>query len=100
MRVNRKVQKRSHTLRYVLKNRKTGTVLLVVLFTLYLKEDVDEIGNLKDGVEGGKPFYLMSKEQAEKHEKEKNEREMNGDAVYDEKVESHTFPDTNADDVD
>jgi hypothetical protein len=29
---------------------------LVVLFTLYLKEDVDEHGNVKEGVEGGKPF--------------------------------------------
>lgn len=75
-------------------------MLLVVLFTLYLKEDVDENGILKDGVEGGKPFYLMSKEQAEKHAKEKHGREMNGDALYDEKVESHRFPDTNADDVD
>ena len=75
-------------------------MLLVVLFTLYLKEDVDENGILKDGVEGGKPFYLMSKEQADKHEKEKNEREMNGNVIYDEKAESYTFPDTNADDVD
>src|SRR6266536_2780808 len=50
--------KRSHTLRYVLKNRATDTVLFVVLFTLYLKEDVDEDGNVKDGVEGGKPFDL------------------------------------------
>jgi len=50
----RKEQKRSHTLRYVLKNRKTGTVYLVVLFTLFLKEDVNEDGSIKEGVEGGK----------------------------------------------
>lgn len=48
--------KRSHTLRYVLKNRKTDTVYLVVLFTLYLKEDVNEDGSIKEGVVGGKPI--------------------------------------------
>ena len=41
-------EKRSHTLRYTLKNRKTNKVLFVVLFTLYLKEDVDEQGHLKE----------------------------------------------------
>jgi hypothetical protein len=95
LRANRKVQKRSHTLRYVLKNRKTDTVLFVVLFTLYLKEDVDENGNLKDGVEGGKPFELMPKDQAEKHEREKN-----GIASHDEKQQVEMLPDTNEDDVD
>ncbi|KAK1752976.1 DUF1769-domain-containing protein [Echria macrotheca] len=39
--------KRSHQLRYVLRNRATGQVYLVVLFTLYLKEDVNEDGSLK-----------------------------------------------------
>lgn len=95
MRANRKVQKRSHTLRYVLKNRKTDTVLFVVLFTLYLKEDVDEKGNLKDGVEGGKPFELMPREQAEKHEREKN-----GIAAHAEIIENEKLPDTSEDDVD
>jgi len=28
----------------------------VVLFTLYLKEDVDDEGNVKEGVEGNVPF--------------------------------------------
>lgn len=44
-------------LRYVLKNRVTGTVYMVVCFTLYLKEDVNEDGSLKEGVEmyKGKP---------------------------------------------
>ena len=36
-------------------------MLFVVLFTLYLKEDVDEHGNVKDGVEGGKPFEGKAK---------------------------------------
>ncbi len=39
--------KRSHQLRYVLRNRATSDVYLVVLFTLYLKEDVNEDGSLK-----------------------------------------------------
>lgn len=42
---NRK--KRSHQLRYVLRNKTTKDVYLVVLFTLYLKEDVNEDGSLK-----------------------------------------------------
>ncbi|KAI8955003.1 hypothetical protein F4801DRAFT_416489 [Xylaria longipes] len=40
-------RKRSHTLRYVLRNRTTGDTYLVILFTLYLKEDVNEDGSLK-----------------------------------------------------
>jgi hypothetical protein len=39
--------KRSHQLRYVLRNRSTGQVYLVVLFTLHLAEDVNEDGSLK-----------------------------------------------------
>ena len=60
--------KRSHTLRYVLKDLGTGKPLFVVLFTLYLKEDVDEEGNLKEGVEGGKPLSLMNEKEKEVHE--------------------------------
>jgi hypothetical protein len=51
--IYRKQQKRSHTLRYVLRNRKTDTVYLVVFFTLYLKDDVNEDGSIKEGVVGG-----------------------------------------------
>ena len=40
-------RKRSHQLRYVLRNRSTGQVYLVVLFTLHLAEDVNEDGTLK-----------------------------------------------------
>lgn len=93
----RKEQKRSHTLRYVLKNRKTGEVLFVVLFTLYLKEDVDENGKLKDGVEGGKPFDQLPKEAAEKHWREKNGVD-GGNEKKDEKVETSTNDDD--DDID
>jgi hypothetical protein len=66
-----------------------------VLFTLYLKEDVDEHGNVKDGVEGGKPFDLLPKEVAERHERRKNSIAN----VYEWK-ENEKFPDTNYDDVD
>lgn len=40
-------KKRSHQLRYVLRNKATGQIFLTVLFTLYLKEDVNEDGSLK-----------------------------------------------------
>lgn len=40
-------KKRSHQLRYVLRNRTTKQVYLVILFTLYPKEDVNEDGSLK-----------------------------------------------------
>ncbi|KAK0736029.1 hypothetical protein B0T21DRAFT_401667 [Apiosordaria backusii] len=39
--------KRLHRLRYVLRNKKTKQVYLVVLFTLHLKEDVNEDGSLR-----------------------------------------------------
>lgn len=40
-------KKRSHQLRYVLRNRTTKEVYLVILFSLYLNEDVNEDGSLK-----------------------------------------------------
>lgn len=82
----------------MLKNRKTDQVLFVVLFTLYLKEDVDEHGVLKDGVEGGKPFYLLSKEQEERHEREKNG--VVGEEPVESGKEKEKLPETNDDDVD
>jgi hypothetical protein len=56
----------------VLKNRAIDRVIFVVLFTLYLKEDIDEKGNPKEGVETGKPFHLMDGADREKYEKRKN----------------------------
>ncbi|AEO68175.1 uncharacterized protein THITE_51646 [Thermothielavioides terrestris NRRL 8126] len=56
-------RKRSHQLRYVLRNRSTGQVYLVVLFTLHLAEDINEDGTLKPAAwealiraSGGKGF--------------------------------------------
>lgn len=42
-------QRRSHQLRYVLRNRETDQTYLVVLFTLYNKDFVNEDGSLKPG---------------------------------------------------
>lgn len=46
----RTTPRRSHTLRYVLKNRKTGECYLAVCFTLHLKEDVNEDGTVREEV--------------------------------------------------
>ncbi|KAI3340764.1 hypothetical protein F4824DRAFT_400191 [Ustulina deusta] len=55
--------KRSHTLRYVLRNRATGDAYLVILFSLYLKEDVDEDGSLKPAaLEATREDQEMAKE--------------------------------------
>ena len=45
----------------------------MVLFTLYLKEDVDENGNIKPGVEdeANKPFELRKEVEVKKHGKAK-----------------------------
>lgn len=52
--------KRSHTLRYVLRNRATNQVYLVILFALYRKEDVNEDGSIK-------PAALEAAKQASGH---------------------------------
>ncbi|KAI1122488.1 hypothetical protein F5Y10DRAFT_74999 [Nemania abortiva] len=56
-------RKRSHTLRYVLRNRTTGETYLVILFSLYLKEDVNEDGSLKPAaLEAKREDLEMAKE--------------------------------------
>ncbi|KAL2061345.1 hypothetical protein VTL71DRAFT_7618 [Oculimacula yallundae] len=82
-------------LRYTLKNRATDTVLFVVLFTLYLKEDVDEHGNVKEGVEAGKPFEGKA---AGVHDGEEKTGEKKGEEAKGDGKEK--LPDTSADDVD
>jgi hypothetical protein len=42
-------QRRSHQLRYVLRNKETDQTYLVILFTLYHKDYVNEDGSLKPG---------------------------------------------------
>lgn len=41
--------RRSHTLRYVLRNRKTGECYLAICFTIHLKDDVAEDGTILEG---------------------------------------------------
>ncbi|KAI9743569.1 MAG: hypothetical protein M1818_002884 [Claussenomyces sp. TS43310] len=81
-------------LRYVLKDRKTNTVLFVVVFTLYLKEDVLEDGSIKPGVEGGKP-HAKTVESGE-------DAAGNEQVIEDERVEkvAPIGEDTSADDID
>ncbi|PQE15847.1 f-box domain containing protein [Rutstroemia sp. NJR-2017a BBW] len=57
-------------------------------------EDVDEEGNLKEGVEGGKPFDLLEEGEGEKHLKEKNGEE---EGVEGEKKEVKTDDDSGVD---
>ncbi|KFZ24745.1 hypothetical protein V502_00777 [Pseudogymnoascus sp. VKM F-4520 (FW-2644)] len=93
-------------LRYVLKNRVTGVVYLVVLFSLYLKEDVNEDGTIKEGVDlrTGKQV-TVSEEDVEESESSSDEEEVeeakpaakNGVKADDKKEQ---YGDTNADDVD
>ncbi|KAI8220543.1 UPF0590 protein [Colletotrichum sp. SAR 10_99] len=89
--------KRSHQLRYVLRNRSTGDVYLVVLFTIHYKTDVNEDGTLKADAYGPKAGDLPppDKEQQDAHDETK---------ALDE-AKKHLGPvpqeaDTNADDVD
>ena len=55
----------------MLKNRATNQVFFVVLFTLYLKEDIDEEGNVKPGAleHVGKPFDTRAEEEKQRHGK-------------------------------
>ncbi|KAG5951380.1 hypothetical protein E4U58_001179 [Claviceps cyperi] len=41
--------RRSHELRYVLRNKQTGEAYLVIVFTIYMREDVNDDGTLKEG---------------------------------------------------
>lgn len=90
----------------MLKNRVTGVVYLVVLFSLYLKEDVNEDGTIKEGVDlsTGKQV-TVSEEDVEESESSSDEEEVeekkpaakNGEKADDKKKQ---YGDTNADDVD
>lgn len=68
-------------LRYVLKNRKTGTVYMVVCFTLFLKEDVNEDGSLKEGVDPykGKPPGELERKAAKEAAKKEEEDDEDDD---------------------
>ncbi|KAE8449489.1 hypothetical protein EG329_008097 [Mollisiaceae sp. DMI_Dod_QoI] len=96
-------------LRYVLKNRKTDTVLFVVLFTLYLKEDVDKDGRVKEGVEGGVPFELRGEGERGRYRRgvfgggdgtEDSEEESSGESESEEEMEKGVGSGGGDDDVD
>lgn len=90
----------------MLKNRVTGVVYLVVLFSLYLKEDVNEDGTIKEGVDLSKGKQVtVGDEDVEESESSSDEEEVeeakpaakNGEKADDKKEQ---YGDTNADDVD
>ncbi|VUC20069.1 unnamed protein product [Clonostachys rosea] len=93
----RSTPKRSHTLRYVLRNRATGEVYMTVCFTLYLKEDVNEDGTLKEGVDGSETPVLPKAESS-------GDEEFDEDAALKEAAEKLEIKDeatkTSSDDLD
>lgn len=74
-------KKRSHQLRYVLRNRTTKQVYLVVLFTLYLKEDVNEDGSLKPEAAGA---YTAGDNTAILNEEDGKEPDFDGERALEE----------------
>ncbi len=52
-----------------------------MLFTLYLKEDIDEQGKVKEGAEGGVPFDCMTEEKREKHNAMRNGKAVSNGVV-------------------
>jgi spore germination cell wall hydrolase CwlJ-like protein len=88
-RSNRK--KRSHQLRYVLRNRTTKQVYLVVLFTLYLREDVNEDGTLKPEAARAYTTHApaaMEEQAAIANEEDAKEPDFDGEAAL-EKARKH-----------
>ena len=103
--------KRSHQLRYVLRNRATEEVYLVVLFTLYLKEDVNEDGSLKPealkAYTSGKKFQNKAAEgSSAEDDHAKTDENFDHDKALDEarrslsQVDVTATEETSADDVD
>lgn len=74
-------KKRSHQLRYVLRDRSTGQVFLTVLFTLYLKEDVNEDGTLKP--EASRAYTSQTPEDQDMvdYKADANEPDFDGEAA-------------------
>lgn len=89
----------------MLKNRVTGVVYLVVLFSLYLKEDVNEDGSIKEGVDLGKEKQVTVGEEdleegdssSDEEDEEEKPAAKNGEKVD---YKKEQYGDTNADDVD
>ena len=75
------MQRRSHSLRYVMKNKDTGDVLFVVVFTLIPKEDVE-------------------REEAEAEAKKQNEEKAEKEEIVEGDQEGEGGFEPNEDDVD
>jgi hypothetical protein len=84
----------------VLKNRKTDTIYLVVLFTLYLKEDVNEDGSIKEGVVGGKPIEGRAVGVEDHDDGHGHDEHANGHVVSGGETAKPSTQETSADDVD
>ncbi|KAK4154232.1 hypothetical protein C8A00DRAFT_14624 [Chaetomidium leptoderma] len=99
-------RKRSHHLRYVLRNRSTGQVYLVVVFSLHLAEDVNEDGTLKPSALEAMPQVPGSKESEPELELEPDEEDFNEEEALGEArrklsgVDLNGADETKADDVD
>ncbi|KAF6830953.1 F-box domain containing protein [Colletotrichum plurivorum] len=89
--------KRSHQLRYVLRNRSTEEVYLVVLFTIHLKTDVNEDGSIKDDAAGHKAGDLPPSTE-DKHGPHDEAKAL--DEAKKQLGPSANEAETNADDVD
>lgn len=91
--------KRSHQLRYVLRNKETGEPYLVILFSLYHKDYVNEDGSLKEGAD--ESLKLPDKADTQ------HDDEFDGDGALKEateqlgpKIDEKGNGQTNADDID
>ncbi|KAL0934705.1 F-box domain containing protein [Colletotrichum truncatum] len=89
--------KRSHQLRYVLRNRSTDQVYLVILFTIHYQADINEDGSIKAGAEGPKAGDLPSS--SEDHHNAHDETKALDEARKQMGPASHET-ETNDDDVD
>ena len=84
----------------MLKDLGTGKLLFCVLFTLYLKDDVDEDGNLKEGVLGGKPMSLMSEEEKKRHQESVEKTAQGKENTKDDAAGKKSEVETGEDDLD
>ena len=102
---SRSKPKRSHSLRYVLRNRATDDLYLAVTFSLYLKEDVNEDGSIKpEALERvGRPEEHQDDEKDDEHAfDEKKALDEARKHLSQENLETGggKLPETSADDVD
>lgn len=71
----------------MLKNRATDTVYFVVVFTLYLRDDVDKDGNIKEGVVGGVPNGGLEALETKEGKGEEEQKPLAGGNTNDDDVD-------------